>query len=346
MNKQLDPDSLGYVSIPALLQYIESAERCGLGRKEVLAAAGLDVECLENKVQRIPGSALQDLLAYVIPQSGDSLFGLHTAQTISPSAYSVLGYIAMNAATVGEAIGKINQYEKLVGDMGATLVVQHKDYTEIQWHCQYHDPLIKKHLTDNVFASWVTYTRWLTGSTSSPLVVTFEHPAPANQEQLEDYQALFGCDVLFDQTHSAIRLDQKILQLPLKHADSMLLKTLEQHANQQLSELDETMSFSERVRHSLAFLLPEGQPRKEHIARYLNVSERTLQRRLQEESHSYQQILDQLRLELVRQYLQNPHLSNEEIAYQLGFQELRSFHRFFKKMMGITPGQYKKRHKL
>ncbi len=346
MNNNPEADGLGYVSIPALLQYIESAERYGLARWEMLVAAGLNKDVLENKAQRISGSALQEMLRFIIPKSGDPLFGLHTAQTIAPSSYSVLGYIAMNAANIGEAMGKIQQYEKLVGDMGLSSIIQRDDKTELHWHCRFKDPLVKTHLIDNVLASWVTYTRWLCDSAQAPHAVMIEHPAPKSDKLIQAYQQLFGCTIHFNQRYSALIVTREILELPLKHADKLLLKTLEQHASQQLSELDDDLSFSERVRHSMAFLLPTGVPRKEKIAQYLNVSERTLQRRLHEEGSSYQQILDKLRCTLAQQYLHNPAISTEDICQQLGFQELRSYHRFFKKMFAMTPGQYKKHHKL
>lgn len=347
MNRNcLSSNELGYVSIPALMQYIESAERCGIARKEIFNALELDNQVLENRTKRIPGEVLQKILRFVIPKSGDPLFGLHTAQYISPSSYSVLGYIVMNAANIGEAMGKINQYEKLVGDMGVTTIRQAENCTEIQWNCHYSDPLVRSHLIDNVLASWVTYTRWLAESDKAPKLVMIEHAAPDKIEQTKAYEQLFACEVRFNQAYSAILIDDKTLSTPLKHADRMLLKTLEQHASQQLSDLDDSPSFGERVRHTLAFLLPKELPRKEQVANYLNVSERTLQRRLQQEGTNFQQILDTLRCQLVQQYLQNPELSNEDIAEQLGFQELRSFHRFFKRTMAMTPGQYKKRHHL
>ena len=44
---------------------------------------------------------------HLIEVSGDPLFGLHSARFVQPGSWSVLGYIAINCATLGEAMGRI-----------------------------------------------------------------------------------------------------------------------------------------------------------------------------------------------------------------------------------------------
>jgi AraC-like DNA-binding protein len=72
---------------------------------------------------------------------------------------------------------------------------------------------------------------------------------------------------------------------------------------------------------------------------------RTLQRHLQNAGTSYQEILDQLRQELAEHYLLRSDLAIEDIASYLGFTEARSLHRSFKARTGMTPGEYRERHK-
>jgi AraC-like DNA-binding protein len=77
------------------------------------------------------------------------------------------------------------------------------------------------------------------------------------------------------------------------------------------------------------------------VAQALHLSERTLQRRLQEEGTSYQQLLDDTRRELAQQYLATPRMTLLEIAYLLGFSEPSNFFRAFRRWFGKTPGEYR-----
>jgi AraC-like DNA-binding protein len=49
--------------------------------------------------------------------------------------------------------------------------------------------------------------------------------------------------------------------------------------------------------------LPDGEPKRDEIAGELCMSERTLQRRLEEEGTSFIQLMDDTRRELAEQYL-------------------------------------------
>jgi AraC-like DNA-binding protein len=87
--------------------------------------------------------------------------------------------------------------------------------------------------------------------------------------------------------------------------------------------------------------LPDGEPRREHVAGDLHLSERTLQRRLEEEATSFVDLLDNTRRELAEQYLSQLHLSLAQAAYLLGFADQSSFFRACKRWFELSPGQYR-----
>ena len=77
------------------------------------------------------------------------------------------------------------------------------------------------------------------------------------------------------------------------------------------------------------------------VAAAMHQSTRTLQRRLAERGMTWQQLLDNTRMELARQYLADPALSVAETALLLGFSEQSAFTRAFKRWMGQTPLTYR-----
>jgi AraC-like DNA-binding protein len=81
----------------------------------------------------------------------------------------------------------------------------------------------------------------------------------------------------------------------------------------------------------------------EQVARSLNMSTRTLQRRLAENGHGFGEIRDQIIFQLAAQALKTKVLNIEEISEKLGFSDRHSFTRAFKRWSGLTPSAYRKK---
>ena len=84
-------------------------------------------------------------------------------------------------------------------------------------------------------------------------------------------------------------------------------------------------------------------PTIEQVAANLNLSVRTLQRRLKEEGLTYKIVLDELRKQFALDYIKNKELSVKEIAYLLDYAEPSSFIRTFKRWTGKSPNVYRSR---
>lgn len=83
-------------------------------------------------------------------------------------------------------------------------------------------------------------------------------------------------------------------------------------------------------------------PSSIEAAKTLNLSDRSLHRRLSEAGTSYQQVLDNVRLRRARELLDNSDLPMSEISDRLGFSEMASFSRFFRRVSGLPPSKYRK----
>lgn len=332
---------LGFASIPAIQQYLRYADDAGISVSKALEVSGISPALLSKENERITGEQFQKLIRSLIDQSGDPLLGLKSGNYVQPGSYSVLGYITMSCSTLQETIDRIIPYEKLVGDMGVTSIDSEGDNILITWNCAYTDPVVRHHMIDNVLTSWCNYARWLANMDEGPLEVRLEHKAPEG-DQVNVYEETFRCKVLFDQPKSCLVINQEYLDTPLRQPDQSLRKTLEEHASSRISVLsDDSSRLTTRVKNAIRSQLKQGVSRKDIVAEQMGMNARTLQRKLQQESASYQQILDEVRQELAEDYLKNTQLPLQEIAIRLGFTEARSFHRSFKTWTGKTPGEYR-----
>lgn len=334
---------LGTISGAALQQYLVSARAAGVDVHAALAFAGIEESTAHNAEARIPGARFERMLEHLIQTSNDPLFGLNTSQFIQPGSYSVMGYIAMNSSTIGEALARVSTYEKLVGDMGTTHVEPDGSVLRVVWTCRHESQPVRRHLIENVLASWVHYTRWLADADLRPEYVLLEHEAP-DAASIARYEEVFFAPVRFRQKVNALVTRPEMMMHRLRQPDPDLLKVLESHAALRLSDLGLAATLTSRVRDAIrACIEKTGLPRKEIVADMLAMNPRTLLRRLQDENTTYQDVLDDLRRELAMDLLRNSRLTQADIAARLGFAEIRSFQRCFKRWTGATPGEYRDR---
>ena len=73
------------------------------------------------------------------------------------------------------------------------------------------------------------------------------------------------------------------------------------------------------------------------VSAQLRISPRTLHRRLNQESGSFQNILNRTREDLAKHYLGTSAMSGAEISFLLGYEDPNSFFRAFQQWTGQTP---------
>lgn len=105
----------------------------------------------------------------------------------------------------------------------------------------------------------------------------------------------------------------------------------------QLLAQNERWPMADRVRGALVDLMPAGRTGAEDVAEMLGISRSTLQRRLREESTSYQAVLDATRRDMAIRYLTKTNLRADEIANVLAYRDANSFSRSFRRWTGQAP---------
>lgn len=125
------------------------------------------------------------------------------------------------------------------------------------------------------------------------------------------------------------------------NALALLLKESRRALSEATSQLDTLRRVTHQVRTYLEIHL-ESDPDIDTAAEALGYSRRTLTRRLREEETSFLRVKDQLRRALALQLLIANQLPVEAIADRVGFADLTTFHRAFKKWTGTTPLAYRR----
>ena len=192
----------------------------------------------------------------------------------------------------------------------------------------------------NVLLMMYRFYSWLIGR-ELPLQ---EVQLRASQPKASDhYEQLFGCPVRFNRDHSGLVVTQQLLQHPIAQTEDSLREFL-RLAPYPLVKRDppgDLKTLSREIEQMLAAAGPEKLPTASGAASRLNMSPRTLHRRLTAEGTSFQQLKDDFRRELAVHYMHRADFSIDAIAAVMGFQDNSAFYRSFKKWTGISPGQYR-----
>lgn len=178
-----------------------------------------------------------------------------------------------------------------------------------------------------------------TGQHIAARSVQFSH-AMGDIKTLEAY---FGCPVQTGAAANRLILHRNDLDRPFGSFNQELLDLLTPVLDRTLDE-QLSRSVPEIVKWILKRSLTGSRMDIHAVASELNMSGRTLQRRLSDEGTTFKQLLTQARHELAREFLADPKLDIKEVAFMIGYEDQNSFYRSFRLWEGETPSNWRSRH--
>jgi AraC-like DNA-binding protein len=173
----------------------------------------------------------------------------------------------------------------------------------------------------------------------SPHHVWFAHARPP---ELAPLHAFFGAgDLAFGREDSGFAVALAELDRPMALPDRQAVDTLAPLVDAALAARPPAASLAARVAAFVASSLPAGTDVAE-VARAMHMSPRTLQRRLEQEQTRFGDVLDQARLGAARRLLADPGVTLADVAFRVGFADVATFSRAFKRWTGLPPGQWRR----
>ncbi|WP_249383999.1 AraC family transcriptional regulator [Chitinivorax sp. B] len=320
---------------------LDVASQRGVNLAELATAAGLPEHALSPTPEQLPVLDYLKALNAAATLSGDTYFGVHVGEAMRLANYAVYGMITLSCRTFGEAMAQVMRYEVLAHDLGRSGLRVLGDEAEYVWESPWLAELPCRHMPESVMVGIKTFVDWMAGQSMPVLEVCFAHPAPADANELE---RIFCCPVRFNADEYKARFPAAILDWPVPHAEPTLFPVLVQHAEQLLQARERHQrepDIAIKVREAILQHLSQDRARLSWIADTLQMTVRTLQRKLKDANTSFQTVLDNTRCDLAKHYLRETDLSLTDIAFLLGYQEQSSFNHAFKEWTGVNPGGWR-----
>ena len=320
---------------------VQSAAARGFDARRLMTESGFNPDWLSDPEARMSLVVEESLWERAAELSGDPLFGLHVAQAIRPGAFDVLDYVVRTAPDLLTALHRLARYNQLVHDLATFEINPQNENVRIEHRFDGVGARPCRHAAEFTLASLIVVGSQMAGQPIHALAVEFAHVAPNDcLHTHESYRTVFGATPRFGAPASFIVLPVAVLERPVPAADPTLSRIVTAHAEQLLrAHAPAHKSIAGQVRVMLAEHMANGPLSLTQAAQRLNLSERSLQRRLGDEGTRFADLADAVRRELALRYISDPRLSLGEVAFLLGFAEPSPFHRAFRRWTGMTPAK-------
>lgn len=315
---------------------LEYAVAQGAARDELLAAAGLASELLDDPDGRVPFASYMALMLAAKALTGDPALALHFGENVDVARMSIIGLIGDSCATMLDSWREVNRYIRLAVDLGAEPKTDRFALSEEAdglWLVDTRPfPEMFPELTESAFAQLATRAYRLPGQQLR--IVEVAHPDPGYREE---YERIFRAPVRFGAGRNAALLDEGWAARPVQLLPRYAFGVLSARGDVLLEALDANTTVRGQVERLLMAVLHTGEARAGALAAQMGMSRQTLFRRLKAEGTSFEKVLDGLRHRLALDYLKGGKVSVSEIAYLVGFADAAAFSRAFRRWEGISP---------
>jgi AraC-like DNA-binding protein len=320
-------------AIVEIVQRIGVAQRDELLRVAGIAQAQLDIpeaRVLEHEAQRVCEVALE--------LSGDDALGIHCGARLAIDSFAPVTYLVAHAPTLRDGMQSLSQFQALITDQAGYEITEHDDRVTVRSLLRpEHSPRLRRFMAELSMCGFVHIVRgyhpgW------QPERVSFEHAAPVYHDE---YAAFFNGAECFEQPLTGFSFPIALLDGASPRKDDGMHNVLRELAEQRLTRVTHTAPYALRVRQHLVERARSADRDMDSVARGLGMSVRSLRRRLAEEGRSYAEVESEAFAILARRLLVDQALTIQQTAYQLGFCSTTSFHRAFKRAIGMTPNEFR-----
>lgn len=321
-----------------LAALVEVLAEQGIAPEASLRGSGFDA------AQLYDASALTSVRQYAlvcqnaVSLSSDPSTPFRVGERLHLSAYGMYGYALMSCLSLRDFFRLGVKYHHLATP---ALSIDWMEYPDrVVW--LFPDALIsspsrelKEFLIEQQFSAHVTHIRDVTAPGSSPIKACFPYPAPAHAHLYPEH---LGCPCFFDQAQCELVYDAALLGQKPQLAHNITATLLQETCDRLIGQAKASVGASGEV-YQIIMSTPGILPSMETVASTMNMTSRTLRRRLLEEKTSFVAILDDVRCSLALEYLKTTRLSADDIATLLGFNDSAAFRRALKRWTGRGLGE-------
>jgi AraC-like DNA-binding protein len=328
------------VQAQSLRGYRELVSDLGGNPGRLLRKAGVDPPSLNQLTAFISFESLIELLEHTSAATGCPDFGLRLAERQDIGILGTLAVAMRYSATVGDAMQCASRYLQVYNAAIAFTVSTEERRGQAR--------LVFKDLVTHA-PHWRQTAEHGIGLTARIMTllsegrchlqqVWFPHPALDSEAA---YRSRFDAPLTFQANRLGLAYAAKDLDRPISEGNEQLHDLATRHLDGQLPR--GRTAFTIQVRQSIEALLGTGTCGHREVANTLYMHPRTMQRRLNDEDTTFEEIKDQVRRDLAERYLSHPDLPLTQITALLDYSEQSALGRSCRRWFQATPREFRSR---
>ncbi|MDB9999432.1 AraC family transcriptional regulator [Porticoccaceae bacterium] len=319
---------------------LQVAEQLGANRQQLLSDAGLDASELKIPDRRFPVSSYFRLFQLASSAADDPDIGLKVGRVTALKGLNLQLYMATVCESFRDYLNLLPNLLELRGDIGKVTAHRDADLVELRW-----EPLLvetghKRFISDEVLGAAANIINGLCAMPVPVVKAQFSYAKPQDVSALED---TFGRNLTFGKPYSSLFFKSVALDFPLLKQDYHGGPDQGHPFRDFFAGDDPADQLLTSLKQSIIQYLPEGGATIDKLASRLNISRRTLQRRLSDRDTNFLNVLQEVRSKVALRYLGDGRLGITEIAFLLGYADQGSFSSAFKSWHGVSPRDYRRK---
>lgn len=325
-------------TLPAahVLHLVELARRWNVAEGDLLAGLELSRERLAEPGARLPIATIGALIERARELTGEPALGVYLGTQMRISWHGFLGFAAMSASTVREAIELAVRFAPTRTSVLGLRLEEDAEHAALVI-----DELVELGTGRDVIVLSLMIGIWQIGNalTGRTLAGHAELALP-RPDYVARFANLMAGRAEFGRPAHRLVFPRAALELPLVMADAGALELARAQCDRELESLGRESSLVARVR-ALVREGPDAVRTVEQLAKRWGMSSRTLKRKLAAQDTSFSALVSAQRREVAMQLLRGS-ASIDEIAERLGYSDAQNFSRAFKRWTAMTPSAYRR----
>lgn len=324
-------------SAKTILAPIKLLETEGYNVGQLLTGTGLSLSILAKPDARIPLSQGLQFLRNIEKVTRDPQIGLRVGCAYPLNLFGLYGYALMSAPSLRSALDLAYKYVELsFAFLEHTFSVENRAAV-MSMSSRLYDKNELALIAERELAATYMIVKGLLEQDDFLMEVRIAHPPRFAKAA---YEKVFNCPVTFESDVYQLLFPLDLLDVPLLHSDSDTAALCIEKCEISKARLNKDYDIVFQVE-ELLLANPGRFPTIDRMASLLNMSGRTLRRHLQEKGSRYQQIIDNIRFRLAKEYLETTSLSIEQIALALEYSDTANFSHAFKRWSGRSPQAFR-----
>jgi AraC-like DNA-binding protein len=330
-----------WVAVSVVRDIIFGAVRFGADLEVLLQKLDINLEDLDKTEEIFDFEKGHEVWQEALALTKDPYLGLHIGEMTTTSIVGLVGYLMQSSPNLLTAFAHLEKFSKTVTEMffyhckvidkQCTITFEPIDF----WQQNY--PETARQAVEQAMAGSLNVCKMLVHKPITPITANFTYTRPKNTSE---YQRVLGCELNFSQKENSLVFRLADFKKNIIGYNQELMQLFEQHLQENLQKLSLQESFTSKVKKIILQNFDNQVYNLDEVATILNLTNRSLQRKLKEEDTHFQAIVDEVRENFALNLIKYKMFTINEIAYKLGYNEPSAFRRAFKRWTGTNPKNY------